>query len=254
MRQYPGICKKFELGLFENPYVDEGRVLEVFDTPGQRLLARQIASQSMVLLSNDGILPLKKTVGTMAVIGPNASEWRNLLGAYSYAAQLEYMLSILPKDSPLAGMDPDSVAFRRRKNTDDPGGDPRRAPDVDVLYACGCDNLDPDPSGVEKATRVALAADVVVLVLGDRSGLALNCTTGETRDSVDLRLPGVQNELAQAVFATGKPVVVVLVNGRPLAIPELAGQANAILEAWLPGEEGAAAVADVPFWECEPWW
>ena len=80
-----------------------------------------------------------------------------------------------------------------------------------VLYARGCDNLDPDTSGFEQAIQVAEAADVVVLVLGDRSGLTADCTTGETRDSADLRLPGVQNELAQAVLRTGKPVVVVLV-------------------------------------------
>ncbi len=120
--------KKFELGLFENPYVDEGRVLEVFDTPDQRRLARQIASQSMVLLANDGLLPLKKTIGTLAVIGPNANEWRNLLGAYSYAAQLEYMLSIVPQDSPLAGVDPASLAATCCQNSDDPGCDPRGCP------------------------------------------------------------------------------------------------------------------------------
>jgi len=83
---------------------------------------------------------------------------------------------------------------------------------------------------------------VVVLVLGDRSGLMKDCTTGETRDSADLRLPGLQSELAQAVMATGKAGSgVVLINGRPLAIPELAGRPAAILEAWLPGEQGAAS-------------
>jgi beta-glucosidase len=92
----------------------------------------------------------------------------------------------------------------------------------------------------------------VVLVLGDRSGLTLNCTTGETRDSADLRLPGVQSELAQELLALGKPVALVLVNGRPLAIPELADKASAILEAWLPGEEGGVAVADALFGQVNP--
>ncbi|MGA2491073.1 MAG: glycoside hydrolase family 3 N-terminal domain-containing protein [Anaerolineales bacterium] len=244
--------KKFELGLFEDPYVDEERAAEVFETPDQRLLARQIASQSMVLLTNDGILPLKKTDGTLAVIGPNADKWRNLLGDYSYATHLEYMLSIIPQDSPFAGVDPAAFAPQAVKIPTILEAIRAAAPATNVLYARGCDNLDPDASGFDEAIRVASAADVVVLILGDRSGLMANCTTGETRDSADLRLPGVQSELTQAIIGTGKPVVVVLVNGRPLAIPELAEKASAILEAWLPGEEGGAAVADVLFGQVNP--
>ena len=244
--------KKFELGLFESPYVEEGHVAEVFETPYQRRLARQIACQSMVLLSNDGLLPLKKNIRKLAVIGPNADEWRNMLGAYSYAAQLELMQSQLPPDSPLAGIDTVSLTARGVRIPTILEEIRAAAPSSEILYARGCDALDPERSGFDEAVRVAQAADVIVLVLGDRSGLSLNCTTGETRDSVDLRLPGVQNELAQAVLATGKPVVVVLVNGRPLAIPELAEKASAILEAWLPGEEGGAAVAAVLFGDCNP--
>ena len=126
------------------------------------------------------------------------------------------------------------------------------APSVNILYARGCDNLDPDTSGFDEAVRAAQVAEAVVLILGDRSGLTPDCTTGETRDSADLRLPGVQSELAQAILAVGKPVAVVLVNGRPLAIPELNGKASAILEAWLPGEEGGAAVAQTLFGEANP--
>jgi beta-glucosidase len=244
--------KKFELGLFENPYVDEGRVLEVFDTSEQRQLARQVANQSMTLLANNGILPLKQTTLRLAVIGPNADSSRSLVGAYSYTAQLEYFLSIAPTDSPLAGLDPASLASQAVKIPTILQTIRAAAPQADVRYARGCDNLDPDPSGFNEAVRVAQDADVVILVLGDRSGLKSDCTTGETRDSVDLRLPGVQNELAQAIFTTGKPVVVVLINGRPLAIPELAAKASAILEAWLPGEEGAPAVAAVLFGQTNP--
>ncbi len=244
--------KKFELGLFENPFVDEGCILEVFDTPTQRRLARQIACQSIVLLANDGLLPLKKTIGTLAVIGPNADTGRNLLGAYSYAAQVEYMLSIVPEDFPLAGIDPASLAPQAVKIPTILDAIRLATPGANILYARGCDNLDQDVSGFKEAIQVSRRADVVVLVLGDRSGLMPDCTTGETRDSVDLRLSGVQNELAQAIFATGKPVVVVLVNGRPLAVPELTRQANALLEAWLPGEEGGAAIAAVLFGDVNP--
>ncbi len=100
--------------------------------------------------------------------------------------------------------------------------------------------------------KIAQQADAVVLVLGDRSGLVPSCTTGETRDSADLCLPGVQEELARTILETGKPVIAVLVNGRPLAIPWLDESANAILEAWLPGEEGGAAVAEVLFGDANP--
>jgi beta-glucosidase len=244
--------KKFELGLFEAPYVDEGRVPEVFAAPGPRYLARRIAAQSMVLLANDGLLPLKKSTGMLAVIGPNADEWRVLLGDYSFIPQLEYALTVLPPDSALAGLDARAVAAQAAPIPTILQAIRAAAPLAEVCYARGCDNLDPATSGFAEAVQVAQAADAVVLVLGDRSGLTKDCTTGETRDSADLRLPGVQSELALAVLATGKPVVVVLINGRPLAIPELAGKAAAILEAWLPGEQGAAALADVLFGDVNP--
>ncbi len=121
-----------------------------------------------------------------------------------------------------------------------------------ILYARGCDNLEADRQGFDEAVQAAGQADVVILALGDRSGLIPLCTTGETRDSADLRLPGVQEELAKAIIATGKPVVVVLINGRPFAIPWLDQHANAILEAWLPGEEGGRAIADILFGKANP--
>lgn len=244
--------KKFELGLFENPYVDDGRVLEVFDTPSQHHLARHIARQSMVLLSNHGILPLQKTIGTLAVIGPNADEWRCLLGDYSYAAQLELMLSRAAPGSAMAKIDPSALASQAVKIATILEAVHAAVPASQVLFARGCDHQGSDRSGFDEAVRLAGQAESVVLILGDRSGLMPDCTTGETRDSVDLCLPGIQGELAQAILATGKPVVVVLVNGRPLAIPELAEQASAILEAWLPGEEGAVAVAEVLFGDVNP--
>jgi beta-glucosidase len=244
--------KKFELGLFENPYVDEGGVLELFETPRQRSLARQIACQSMVLLANDGLLPLGKKAGTLAVIGPNADDWRKLVGDYTYATQLEYALSIVRPDSPLSGIDRAALAKQGVRIPSILEAMRAAAPSVNILYARGCDNLDPDTSGFDEAVRAAQVAETVVLILGDRSGLTPDCTTGETRDSADLRLPGVQSELAQAILAVGKPVAVVLVNGRPLAIPELNGKASAILEAWLPGEEGGAAVAQTLFGEANP--
>jgi beta-glucosidase len=245
--------KKFELGLFDNSYVNEGRVLEMFETPEQRALAREIARQSMVLLKNDGLLPLKKTISTLAVIGPNADSRRNLLGDYSFEATNELMAILPIANSSFADYDADTlVKHGIRVITVLEGIQAAVSPETNVINAKGCDNLDADTSGFDEALKVAQQADMVVLVLGDRSGLVPTCTTGETRDSADLRLPGVQEELARAILKTGKPVAAVLINGRPYAIPWLDESANAILEAWLPGEEGGAAIADVLFGDVNP--
>jgi len=245
--------KKIELGLFEKLYVDEGSVLEVFETPENRSLAREIAAQSMVLLKNDGLLPLKKNIKTLAVIGPNAHNGRNQLGDYSYAATMQLLQFQSPKDSNFVNLDAAQIARHEVKVISVLEGIKQVvSPDTNVMYARGCENLSDDTSGFEEALNVARQADAVVLVLGDHSGLVPSATTGETRDSADLKLPGVQEELARMVLATGKPVAVVLVSGRPYAIPWLSENANAILEAWLPGEEGGHAVADILFGERNP--
>ena len=245
--------KKIELGLFENPYVDEGRVLEVFETPENRKLAREIATQSMVLLKNDGLLPLNKAIGVLAVIGPNADNGRSQLGDYSYAATLQLMKFQAPEGSNFVNVDAEKIAQHDVEVvTVLEGIKEIVSSGTKILYAKGCENLGGDTSGFEEAINTAKQADAVILVLGDSSGLVPSCTTGETRDSADLKLPGVQEELVKAIIATGKPVVVVLVNGRPYAIPWLSENANAILEAWLPGEEGGPAVADILFGEENP--
>lgn len=247
------LTAKFELGLFDNPYVDEGAVVEVFETPEQRALAREAARQSMVLLKNDGLLPLAQPK-TIALIGPNADAPRHQLGDYSYQAMSELMtLSPLP-NSPFTGSAGDErieahcvqvpsilAAIRRQVGEG-----------TEVLYAQGCPVSGADLSGFDEAVRVAGQADVVILVLGDKAGLVPDCTCGETRDRAELGLPGVQEELARAVVAAGKPVVAVLVNGRPLSSPWLHENVPAILEAWLPGEEGAGAVVDVLFGAYNP--
>jgi beta-glucosidase len=237
--------KKFELGLFENSYVDVEQVMAVYDTPQQRSLAREIARQSIVLLKNEGgLLPLNKTIGTLAVVGPNANQSRNLLGDYAYLPHIERLLRARPE---LAAM-PDSMlnpsvldAIVRSVSAG-----------TRVLSAPGCEVNSGDQSGFAEAVRVAQAADVVILVVGDRSGLTTDCTSGESRDRSDLGLPGVQEELVRAVAAAGKPMVVVLVNGRPLAIPWIVEHVPAVVEAWLPGEEGGQAIADVLFGDANP--
>ena len=245
------LLKKIELGLFEQPYVNEGRAVEIFEANHNPALAREIARQSMVLLKNDGILPLKKTVSSLAVIGPNADSGRNLLGDYSYPSMKELMEQRYQLDlSSQNDLQPDADVSRVTTVLD--GIRAVVSEDTKILYAKGCENLDEDPSGIEEAVQLASQAEMVVLVLGDRSGLTPECTTGETRDSAALRLPGAQEELARRIIETGKPVAVVLVSGRPYAIPYLAENASAVLQAWLPGEEGGAAVAEVLFGEVNP--
>jgi beta-glucosidase len=247
------VRKKYELGLFENPYVDEGKVLEVFETAEQRQLARTIARQSMVLLKNDGTLPLPKEIGTLAVIGPNADDGRTQLADYSYAAMRQLMQLKATQGSSFFDLGVETLRQHEVKITTVLEGIKSCvSPATRVLYAPGCDNLSQDTSGFEEASRVAKEAEAVVLVLGDRSGLTPDCTAGETRDSADLKLPGVQEQLAQVILASGKPVVVLLITGRPYVLSALADGANAILEAWLPGEEGGTAVAEVLFGEASP--
>jgi beta-glucosidase len=245
--------KKFETGLFDQPYVDEGRALEVFETSEQRVLAYELARKSMVLLKNDGILPLKKTIGTIAIIGPNADDGRNQLGDYSYASHISYMQYRPPENSSFSQVDVEELVGRAvRVTTALEGIRNSVSSKTRILYAQGCDNLDPNRDGFAEAVEKAKQADVVVLMLGDRSGMTPDSTTGETRDSVDLRLPGVQEELAKTILATGVPVVAVLINGRPFALPWLDESANAILEAWLPGEEGGNAISDILFGNVNP--
>jgi beta-glucosidase len=244
---------KISLGLLEEPYADENAVEACFETQQQRNLAGEIARQSMVLLKNEGLLPLAKSQ-TIAVIGPNADSPRHLVGDYSYPAHLESMTFI--RMPGLTHIDSINEDYVRQHSIHIPsileGIRAYLGKHAQVLYAPGCPLTGEDRSGFSEAIALAANADVVVLVLGDKSGLVPDCTSGETRDRADLGLPGVQEELARAVVAAGKPVAVVLINGRPLAIPWLQDHVAAILEAWLPGEEGAAAVADILFGTANP--
>ena len=125
-------------------------------------------------------------------------------------------------------------------------------PETRLLFAQGCEINSSSQAGFDEAVRIAQQADVVIVVVGDKSGVTADCTCGESCDRADLGLPGVQEELVRAIAATGKPVVVVLVNGRPLAIPWMAEHIPAVVEAWLPGEEGGPAIADVLFGDANP--
>jgi beta-glucosidase-like glycosyl hydrolase len=226
---------KLRLGLFENPYVDVDAI--ELDLPGERALARTVAEESMTLLSNDGTLPLSSGSARVAVIGPNADDAMALFGNYSFQ---NHIASHFP-DHPLPTSAPTVLEAIRERI-----GEER------VTYAEGCQILSEDRSGIEAARTAADAAEVAVVVVGDKAGHFRRGTVGEGTDTDDLSLPGVQQELLDAVIATGTPTVVVLVNGRPPAIPALADEAAAILEAWFPGQDGAAAIAGVLFGDINP--
>ncbi len=256
---------KFALGLFEQPYVDERAAAVAFDTPADRALAREIARQSLVLLKNDGpVLPLRRDLRSLAVIGPAAHRVRLLHGDYHYAPHIEFTQQTLPADKafplpqPPAHLPPEEAEAALYHDYFTPctsilaGIRARVSPHTQVLYARGCDLTDLDTSGFAEAVAAARQAEVAVVVVGEQSGLTRESTCGEFRDRATLGLPGVQEELVKAVVATGTPTVVVIVGGRPLALPWLAEHVPAILLAWIPGEEGGHAVAEALFGEVNP--
>ncbi len=250
------LTMKFELGLFDDPFVDPAGVAAVFDTPAQRELAREIAQKSIVLLKNHRhLLPLHKELRAIAVIGPNANEVRHMLGDYAYPCHIETLIEMKEKGTAFNMPIPENIDLVGNFVPIRPildGIADKIGPSTRLLYAKGCDVLGESRDGFAAAIEAAQNAEVAIVVVGGKSGLVDSCTTGEARDCVDLGLTGVQLELVQAVYATGTPVVVVLVNGRPLAIPWIAEHVPAIVEAWLPGEEGAEAVADVLFGDYNP--
>ncbi len=226
---------KFRAGLFERPYVDQAKAADPasFLTPADRKAARTAAGRSMVLLHNeDQTLPLDSTKKT-AVIGPLGDDQHDMLGPWWGKGEDADAISVLQ------GITAGSTAT--------------------TTYAQGCalsneepadyDPADDCPSdaGFAEAVAAAQAADQVVLALGETREMSGEATSRSTID-----LPGRQQELIDAIAATGKPFVVVLFNGRPLTLSKVVGSAPAVLEAWFPGVEAGNAVADVVFGKVNP--
>jgi beta-glucosidase len=241
------LSTKFDLGLFDEPYVDVAASSTAAATAAHRELARTIARKSIVLLSNDGVLPLGAEVGSLAVIGPNADRARNLFGDYAYPAHVESLQNVLDTGrSSLSTPGVESVEIAPVEIEAPSVLDALRARyGSKVSFAPGCDIAGSSDAGFTDAVELAAAADVAVMVMGDKSGLTEDCTSGEFRDRASFDLPGVQEELVRAVLATGTPIVLVLLAGRPSASAWLHEHCAAVVMAWLPGQEGAAAVADV---------
>jgi len=245
---------KFKLGLFDNPYVKSKEAAEVFDLPEHRKLALEAARKSIVLLKNkDNILPLNKNIKTIAIIGPNADVQRNLLGDYTYPAHIE--ITIMAAEATGAQL---PAPDERADHVTVPvvtileGIKARASKGTKIMYAAGCEYNSMSRDGFPEAVKAAKAADAAIVVVGGKSGLTPDCTCGEMRDSVEIRLPGVQDELVRAIHETGTPVILILVDGRPLVLGWIVEKIPAIIEAWLPGEEGGNAVADVLFGDYNP--
>ena len=242
---------KFRLGLFENPYVDAAAAAASFEVPGQRVLARQAAAESIILLTNDGVLPIAPTVKRVAVIGPGADNQRLLQGDYHYPAHLE-MIYAAPQNIETSGL---VVPRAQGRYAPAPYYTPHVTPlaglhaalgeNVEVRYAKGCDVQGNDRSGFAEAVQVASDAELAVVVVAGRSGLLRSSTVGEGNDAASLDLTGIQQELVDAIADTGTPLVVVVLSGRVHTLASIAGRANALLQVFPPGEEGGNGLADV---------
>lgn len=213
---------KFELGLFENPYkfCDENREKTVLLSRENRAAARDVARKSIVLLKNEkNVLPLKKNQ-KIALIGPLADNKSELIGNWNGAGNANDCASL---------------------------ADGLRNANGQFAHVRGCEPEGTDKSGFAEALKAAQNADVVVIAVGEKAMMS-----GEAAARADLALPGVQEQLVLELVKTGKPVVVVLMNGRPLTIPLVAENATAILETWWLGTEAGNAIADVLFGDYNP--
>ncbi|MFJ1511395.1 glycoside hydrolase family 3 N-terminal domain-containing protein [Cellulosimicrobium funkei] len=242
------LTQKEELGLLDpGAYADEPPTAVDLDTPRQRATARRLAQESLVLLANDGVLPLVRPGADgapaaprrVAVVGPDADSAEALMGCYSF---VNHVLAHHPGTP--AGIELPTVLESLR--------DALAGAGTDVTYVRGCAVEGDDVTEIPAAVDAARDADVAVVVVGDEAGLFGRGTVGEGNDVESLELPGVQRRLVEEVVATGTPVVLVLLTGRPYAIgwaldaaSSRGGLPAAVVQGFFPGEEGGRAVADV---------
>ncbi|MCW3092914.1 MAG: glycosyl hydrolase family 3 [Ferruginibacter sp.] len=222
---------KIATGLFEQPFPQLADLKTAIHTPASVQLALDIARESIVLLKNENnILPLKDNIKSIAVIGPSADKVQ--FGDYTWTNDNKYGVTPLQGIKTIVG------------------------DKTDLNYAKGCDTYSQNREGIQEAVAAALKSDVAVIFVGSASsssGRAYpNGTSGEGFDLSDLTLPGVQEEMIKAVKATGKPVVVVLVSGKPFAMPWVKENIPGIITQWYPGEQGGSAIAEVLFGKTNP--
>lgn len=278
---------KFKTGLFENPYCDVDKVKESMNNAEKNALSEEIAKKSLVLLKNDGILPLKKGV-KVAVIGPHADSLRYPVSGYTYPAYIEMMQAGASGQQTSFNGIADEQAKNDQENAGKEKEDTPKGPfatmfsmfsDADraklsdmqtvlrsmgaeslkevmskrgeVVYAKGCDIIDLSTEGFGEAAAAAREADVVVMALGGNSGW-VNVTGGEGKDRQVLDLPGVQQQLLETVAAEGKPMIVVLYGPGVFSVNWAEEHCSAILQAFMPGQYAAKAVTDVLYGDVNP--
>ncbi|WP_395395947.1 glycoside hydrolase family 3 N-terminal domain-containing protein (plasmid) [Novosphingobium sp. BL-8A] len=239
----PVLAAKFRMGLFENPYVDETVAAKVLDDPAHAAEARRAAERSAVLLRNEGgVLPLDaKKIRSIAVLGPLADSSRDMLGPWIFTINNPSAESVLTGLQKKLGP---NVTVRYSPGVNIP--DRVNPSPFDMMDAKGPKAAPIDETAeIAKSVELARQSDVAILVLGERQNM-----NGEKASRSSFDLPGRQRELLDAVAATGKPVVVLLMSARPLSIQD--SKANAILDIWYPGSQGAAAVSNLLFGDAVP--
>jgi beta-glucosidase len=234
---------KIRMGLFEHPYADSSAAESILTDPEHRKLARVAAQRTMVLLRNqNSLLPLKKTLASVAVIGPLADSEKEIQGSWGVekAAKAVSALEGVRAKLPRTRVESVKGADLQRKY-------PSLVDKVFGIKPTVPLSEDQLKNELDKAVEAARRADTVILVLGELSNMS-----GEAASRASLDLPGNQQQLLEAVVATGKPIVLVFLNGRPLNISWAAEHVPAILEAWYPGTEGGNAIADILFGDANP--
>jgi len=236
---------KYKLGLFENPYksIDESRETKDVLTAENRSFAKTIAEHSFVLLKNQGeTLPLKK-LGTIALVGPLADNHSEMLGTWVIAGDPKKSVSVMEGVKNLVGSNANILYARGANFTDDSMLSVRAF----ALNGGQIKDTRSPQAMIDEAVETAKKADVVVAVVGESANMS-----GESSSRSDIDIPESQKELLKALAKTGKPLVIVLFNGRPLTLTWEDAHANAILDAWAPGTEAGNAIADVLFGNYNP--
>lgn len=266
--------QKFALGLFERPYADEGKVDAAYGRATDTLLSRMAAEQSIVLLKNDGVLPLSKDIKRIAVVGPAADSARLLQGDYHYPAHHEILYGAMPEQAGgqmghNAGADSlapmmseavsDSLNIKQLKKTDLTKHLPPtvtilaglKAAMPDTIFTCATfgstssDQPGDDGDALERTVETMEQADAIILCLGTKSGLVKGCSSGEATDSATLDISASQIELLTFALNMKQPLILVIVSGRPLALSPDIEDLNAILHAFVPGPQGGTAIANI---------
>ena len=266
---------KFKRGLFENPYCEIEKLNEVLSNPKKEEVSKKIAQDSIILLKNDGVLPLKKG-SKVAVIGPHADSLRYPVSGYTYPAYIEMMDAARKKNADVTFNGMIDEQAKAEAENEAPKGpfdtmfemfdeqDIRKLDDMngvlrklharslrevlserfETVYAEGCDIIDRSEEGFADAVKAAEESDVVVMALGGNCGW-VNVTGGEGKDRQSLELPGVQEKLLETVAATGKLVVIVLYGPGIFSVNWAAEHVSGIVQAWMPGPEAGEVIANV---------